>query len=397
MSQRVARLVCVAFGIMLPAASANVQRPEVERQLAAVFDQAVKEHAFATEALAWLKPGQTEVVSSLNSGRQIAKHAPFYGWSLRGIGALESGPTLYQSEAMEDFVKGLRATGRGDEAAVCLKFAQAYLNHADPRYRAVACEFLAHFPLQVIDAGLLPAVAQRLGDSALAFDGATFGCDQRAGYIHVTRCANSVSVGDVAREALVCGTGFQFQDAKAFDVWWQGNKDCRHRLWYWAMRWERLPIAPPTPPAADPSKTPVVTHTGKVSVETEFPALVAAVGPEEGLKTLLLAPNPRAVATQSGARWGLGGASEVDTCRGRPHLARFSSTVHRAERNCEVCPTTFAQAASLGGLAAGPALVGGRCQRLQSSILRDRGVEDRSREIGRGGHRAGAGSSERPP
>ncbi len=271
----------------------------------AAFDKAVKEHALATEALAWLKPGQTAVDSSLNFGRQIAKHAPFYGWSLRGIGTLESGPTLYRSQAMEDFVKGLRATRRSDEAAVCLKFAQAYLNHADPRYRAIACEFLAHFPLEMIDMGLLPAIARRLGDSATAFDGATFGMGQQDTFI--THCANGVSVADVAREALACGTGLQFRDAKAFDVWWQGNGDYRHRLWYWAMRWERLPYPPPTPPGADPSKTPVATPMGKVSVETEFPTLLAAVGPEEGLKTLLLATNPRAVATQSGAKWGYGG------------------------------------------------------------------------------------------
>jgi hypothetical protein len=271
--------------------TADAQRQEVARQLAATFDQAVKEHAAATEALAWLKPGQTELVSSLVPGRPIPKHPPFYGsWSTG----------LYQSQTLENCVKQLLAAGRNDELAVHLEFAQRYLNHDQPQYRAVACEFLSYFPLQMIDRGLLPVIAQRLGDSAKAFDGARLVMGQQADFI--TRLANGVSVADVARAALAGATGFQFPDARAFDVWWQGNRDCRHRLWYWVMRWERLPMAAAPPPGAGQWTTPVATAASKVSVETEFPALVAALAPDEALKTLLLAGNPGAIAAQSGAK-----------------------------------------------------------------------------------------------
>jgi hypothetical protein len=118
----------------------------------------------------------------------------------------------------------------------------------------------------------------------------------------ITRSANGVSVADVAREALAGAIGFEFQDAKAFEIWWQGNKDCRHRLWYWAVRWERLPVVVTPPPSAANAKTPIATPVYKVSVETEFPALVGELGPEEALKTLLLANNAGAVAAQSGAK-----------------------------------------------------------------------------------------------
>jgi len=269
----------------------DAERAEIARRLANAFDWAVKQHAAATEVLAWLKPGQTEVVSTLAQGRPVAKHPPYY----------EGCAGLYQSEAMENLVKKLTATGRRDEVAAYLHFAQSYLNHQQPQYRAVACEFLARFPLEMIDGGLLPTVAQRLADSAPAFDGARFGMGQQATYI--TRLVNGVSVADVARAALAGATGFQFQDAKTFDIWWQGNKDCHHRLWYWAVRWALLPVVAPAGVAE--SKTPVVTPRYKVSVETEFPAVVLVLGRDEALKTLLLANNPDAIAAQAGGRYAM--------------------------------------------------------------------------------------------
>ena len=214
----------------------DAQRQAAARQwaaeLTATFDQAVKEHAAATQELAWLKPGQREMLSSLQSPGSVANHAPSAHWW--------PGPAAEgRSQILENFAKKLRAAGRNDEVAVCLDLARGYLNHGAPQYRAVACEFVGHFPLQAIDAGLLPAVAERLNDSAKAFDEARLEWGQMATYI--TRLANGASVADFARRALASATGFRFANAKAFNFWWQGNKDYPHRLWYWAKRWAKLP------------------------------------------------------------------------------------------------------------------------------------------------------------
>ena len=149
----------------------DAQRQAVARQVGAAFDQAVEEHAAATQALAWLKPGEGAVYQSF--AEPVPQHHPFRYWSL---GRLQ--PMLLESPTLENLVKKLTAAGGKDEIADYLHFAQRYLNHGKPQYRAVACEFAGHFPLQVIDAGMLPSLGRRLSDSATAFDGATFGAAQ---------------------------------------------------------------------------------------------------------------------------------------------------------------------------------------------------------------------------
>ena len=272
-----------------PSQVSDAERAEIARRLANTFDLAVKQHAAATQVLAWLKPGQCELVSSYNRAIPVPEHPPYYS-GLAG---------LYRSEAMENLAGKLAATGRRDEAAAYLRIAEGYLNHRQPQYRAVACEFLAHFPLQVLDSGLLPPLGERLGDSATAFDGAQSVMGQQT--TGIRRIVPGVSVADLAEAALHAATGHGFQkDAKAFEDWRQGNKDYHHRLWYWALRWSYLPWAPP-PPEVLASKTPVAYPASRVSVETEFPALVGELGPEEALKTLLLAYNVGAIAAQSKA------------------------------------------------------------------------------------------------
>jgi hypothetical protein len=285
-----------------PSQITAAESAEIDRRLATTFDRAVVEHAAATNALSWLKPGQSSVISTLAQGRPLPQHPPFHCWSLGWVPGQHrdaGGPVLYRSEAMERLVKRLAMPEEKDRVAAYVHLAPSYLHHQRPQYRAVACEFLAYFPLQMIHDGLMPAIAQRLGDSAAAFDGASFGLGQQATFI--TRRPNGVLVSDVARTALACATGFQFHDTAAFDAWWQTDKDYRHRIWYWTMRWAALPVI--VPPAAAQSKISVAVPASKVSVETDFPALVHQLRPDEGLKMLLLANNPGAIAAQSGAKY----------------------------------------------------------------------------------------------
>ena len=310
------------------------RREGIAMQLAIAFDQAVKEHAAGTDALAWLQPGQQAVSSPLVPERQNRERPLFH----EGFRTL-SGTTLYdESQAMEKSAERLLAAGNRegvaeDVAIVCLKIAQGYLNHDKPQYRAVACEFLSLFPLQISDERLLERLSNECredllahlprevidegpcpplrggGDSAKAFDGARLVMECSASADRTTTRtvrhpapAYGVFVADVARQTLAVSTDFKFQDARTFDVWWRGygNKDCRRRLWYWAVRWKNLPLEASPPPAIGQSKVAVTTPApSRVSVETDFPALVAAIGPDEGLKTLLLAASP-AVAVQSG-------------------------------------------------------------------------------------------------
>ena len=98
------------------------RREGIAMQLAIAFDQAVKEHAAGTEALAWLQPGQQA------AERQNPECPLFY----EGFRTL-SGTVLYdKSHAMEECAQRLLAAGKRegvaeDVAIVCLKVAQSYL------------------------------------------------------------------------------------------------------------------------------------------------------------------------------------------------------------------------------------------------------------------------------
>ena len=213
----------------------DAQRQAAARQwaaeLTATFDQAVKEHAAATQELAWLKPGQREMLSSLQSPGSVANHAPSAHWW--------PGPAAEgRSQVLADFAKKLQAAGRNDEVAVCLDLARRYLTHSARSIARSPASLSAIFPCK----RSMRACCRRsphLNDSAKAFDKARLEWGQMTTYI--TRLANGTSVADFARRALASATGFRFANAKAFNLWWQGNKDYPHRLWYWAKRWAKLP------------------------------------------------------------------------------------------------------------------------------------------------------------
>lgn len=269
-----------------PVVPVDAQQQELTRRLATVFDQAVKEHTAATEALAWLKPGEWSTDDSEAGKSDFAKHPYFCSWSLR----FAPGPVPCRSKSLEEFVRTPLGKRGNLIATSIVGIAAGYLNHNDPRYRAVACEILAHFPIHAIDGGFLSTIARRLDDRTKAFDGVVNGLGQR---VSIGRARDGVSVANFAAAALEHATGFQFPNTAAFDTWWRANRNYGHRLWYWAMRWENLPWEPA------PSKTHRENGPTRVAMEVDLPVLVATVGPEESLKTLLLASND-AVAIQAG-------------------------------------------------------------------------------------------------
>ena len=80
-------------------------------------------------------------------------------------------------------------------------------------------------------------------------------------------------MSDAARLALASATGLVFADSKAFDAWWQENRDTHHHVWYWATR---------------------CATDGEI-VEADLPALVDAMGPQTALKTMFLANLPASI------------------------------------------------------------------------------------------------------
>ena len=80
-------------------------------------------------------------------------------------------------------------------------------------------------------------------------------------------------------------------------------------------------------------QVPVLVFQARVSVEVDLPALVARLGPDEALKTLLLAANPGAVAAQAGANYtGNYDPNPHRKIRGRSRMARDQWADHRAGR-----------------------------------------------------------------
>ncbi len=210
------------------------RRAEIAKEVAAVFEKAVKEHAKAADELA-----------GLSSDRHVPMREgiKFKPWS---SGALEGGDSLNRSDSLEGCVVKVRAVakkGRDAEVAAYVRAAAAFLRHKDPKYRAVACEMLCHFPHRAVELGATPLVGKLLDDRSVAFAGASLGLGQVA--LYISRLKNGIDVAFLARRAMARMTTFSFAGADAFETWWAQNKDYRGRLWYWAARWRTVK------PAAD--------------------------------------------------------------------------------------------------------------------------------------------------
>jgi hypothetical protein len=219
---------CGSAATTAPAAAGGPEDAAVAAEVAAVFDQAIKEHAEAAQQAALLPITPT--------GR-VGETKGFEAWRLRGERCSN------RSASLEGLVEKIYARAKDAGAGSMVTYVRAaakYLSYKEPTYRAVACEFLGHFPREAVDAGLAPVLGGMLDDYSFAFAGVLRGQAQ-AGEV-MSRLAQGVSVADVAGAALAEMTTFEFRDVSEFRRWWGHNKDYRQRLWYWSVRWgHRIP------------------------------------------------------------------------------------------------------------------------------------------------------------
>ncbi len=279
-----------------PATQGEGAGGKLAKRLDDVFAKVAREHAEATGQLSTLTPGRSvRFGPSLNPKRDTdpgfdPKNFQIWSLSDRGYGAC-----LNRSAAMEEFVT---AAGNSAELADLLRLAVKRLDKADAPARGVVCEFLAHFPRQTLEAGLLPDLAKVLDDSRFCFDGASIGIGQTADYIH--RLDKGMSVADLANLVMQRATTFSFPSRKSFDGWWPRNKDYRQRLWFWALRWRRATLQPLV--LAD----------------------VADLKPMDGLRLILLAGNDAAAVVDAGlpesSRFNSGELTQPDSPKQRSSL-----------------------------------------------------------------------------
>ena len=231
------------------------------QRIAAVVEQAVAQHAAAAEEL--------EKSPAQGGPRQ---NGGFMSWSLSGDGT----PLfLNRSAAVEDFVASHDPKANAAFALAAAK----YLDDKRPRYRAVACELLAHLPLAAIDEGLLSKVAARLDDAGAGLRRSIFRlCRSRVRRIQPVE--RDVCVSDLANAALESATGFWFGNAQTFDLWWQGNRDTHKHLWYWASRWQTRGRTHSSYHGSGLWATQNFRNPPQESVETDLPTLLADLGPQ---------------------------------------------------------------------------------------------------------------------
>jgi len=140
-------------------------------------------------------------------------------------------------EALDEKCRSLSGPSSGGRLSAYVQMAGSYLAHENAAYRTVACEFLARFPQEAVEADLTPAVGNLGEDNASAFKGVNFHTGQQDISATLAGSDGSVTVADVAALALGRMTQFRFADCAAFRAWWRQNNDYRKRLWYWSLRW----------------------------------------------------------------------------------------------------------------------------------------------------------------
>ena len=265
------RLLLAVLTLTVPVSAARAAQDGIAREVAVAFRKAVKQHA-AMDA----QPRQQ--IRHMFPGARVPRDAFAACTLIATFGGFESA-VLNASPAMEALVRkvdALAGDGTGEAAREYCERAVPYLSHEQPAYRAVACEFLAHFPVAAIELGLVPVIAGLLSDPAPAFPAVTAslrpsGRNEVAGTVQL-------SVADVARFALTDITNFAFADREVFSTWWRQNRNLHERVWYWAVRWR------------------------KRETQKDLDRL-AALEPRTALKILLLVGNSTARQTEAALPW----------------------------------------------------------------------------------------------
>jgi hypothetical protein len=216
---------------------------------------------------------QTYKPVPLLEGRFDAYHK-LRQWSLKNY---DWRPSLRASLPLESLAVEVAELAEGGQrerqrADSCLQAAVARLKDPDPKQRALAAEFLAMVPEPTLEQGLIESLAPLLADKAPAWDGLRVYSGQRAGNVSVHPAGLMVS--QVAQSALATLTPHSFTDAEAVRLWWRSHRNVRAHPWYWAARWRRI------------------------RPETDLAAL-APLGPDQGLRMLLVAGIQEAVVTEA--------------------------------------------------------------------------------------------------
>lgn len=222
---------------------------------------------------------------------------------------------LNRAAALDALVATVRQYEReGDEVQVVAycRAAGSFLTAPQATHRAVACEFLACFPSAAVEADALPQMGALLADTAAAFPGGEYPITQIA-MAPVKITPITMTVGEIAGDALFSMTKIRFADRTVFDRWWTVNGDYSQRHWYWVLRFNaagyastRWKLIPRINSSTEPASSVNLHETEKNDV------LLAALTPERALQVLLLANNRAAFWHEVQAPWLASGQQPVE-------------------------------------------------------------------------------------
>lgn len=225
-------LVFVVLGLLaygLPAAQVD---PQIAREVATAFDQAAKEHV----------AGVTQTMTPQQTPQLEPPEQPkFTPWSLHCMDM--EAQSLNYSAAMEGLVKRVKVlddAGKIEKVAEYCRAAVPFLTATPATHKALACEFLAHFPASAVEAGAIPGIGALLDDTTEAFHGMR-GSMQQSAMTPGTYTPISMTVADMAQIALLSTTYCHFSSQEIFQRWWAGNNEYASRLWYWISRYRDTP------------------------------------------------------------------------------------------------------------------------------------------------------------
>lgn len=221
-------LVLVLGGVLagrLPAAPVD---PLIAKEVAAAFARAAQEHEsihvpYGNQTLQQPAPSRAP------------EQPAFKPWSLLHGGA--DNTVLNYSTAMEKLiarVAALDAAGKAEKVAGYCRAAMPFLAARRKADRALACEFLAHFPATAVECGAAPGIGALLDDAAVAFPAMHQSLPQQG---PTANTPGAMTVAGVAQVALLHMTGGRFANRAIFRRWWAANDGYADRLWYWATRY----------------------------------------------------------------------------------------------------------------------------------------------------------------
>lgn len=190
-------------------------------------------------------------------------------------------------------IRCLRRDGDTAQANAYCQVAVTELSSPNIARRALACEFLAWFPVAAIDLGALPQIASLLDDHTDVFPGRISNIAQA--YNPQNATPTMLTMGDIANATIYTMTGINFPHFTDFQFWWTENAEHATRYWYWAIRFTA------TSQAIAHTKNDMPVYD--IAMQAENHRLLDAMSPELRLKLLLLAGIEPVAAREVEAPW----------------------------------------------------------------------------------------------